>query len=69
MNYLKISELANRCEVKHQQIIEHYRMIGSHPNLDSDTKEVFYAAILDMKVELEKLENQLRKLIKKEKGE
>ncbi len=63
MDYLKIATIANRCEVKRQQIAEHYRMIGANMQFTDETKNVFYAVINDMKKELEGFENRLKKLI------
>lgn len=63
MEYLKIAEVANKCEVKRQQISEHYRMIGANPNFTKETKDVFYVTIQDMEADLERLENKLRKYI------
>jgi predicted DNA-binding protein YlxM (UPF0122 family) len=63
MEYLKIAEIANKCEVKKQQIFEHYRMIGAHPNFAKETQDVFYNVIKDMERDLETLEKKLRKCI------
>jgi hypothetical protein len=63
MDYLKIAETANRCEVKSKQIYEHYRMIGAHPRFPEDVKNAFQAVIADMERDLKTLENKLKKLI------
>jgi predicted DNA-binding protein YlxM (UPF0122 family) len=63
MEYLKISELANKCEVKRQQISEYYRMIGANPNFTIEIKDAIHKSIDDMQDDLNKLENKLRKLI------
>jgi predicted DNA-binding protein YlxM (UPF0122 family) len=63
MNYLKIAEIANKCEVKRQQINEHYRMIGANSQFTKETQEVFYCTIKDMEKELKDLESKLVKQI------
>mgnify|MGYP003431212082 CR=1 FL=1 len=63
MEYLKIAEIANKCEVKKQQICEHYRMLGAHPNFTKETQDIFYAVIKDMERDLVTLEGKLRKYI------
>lgn len=60
MEYLKIAEIANKCEIKHQQIIEHYRMIGANNQFTDEVKNVFYAVIEDMERDLKVLEDTLR---------
>lgn len=64
MEYLKIAEIANRCEVKRQQIGEHYRMLGANNQFTDDVKDVFYSVIKDMEHDLKILENKLCKHIK-----
>lgn len=63
MEYLKIAEIANKCEVKKQQISEHYRMIGANPKFTKETYNIFYAVIKDMENDLETLEGKLRKYV------
>lgn len=63
MEYLKIAEIANKCEVKRQQIIEHYRMVGANRFTD-EVKNIFYADIKGMENDLKVLENKLRKYVK-----
>jgi predicted DNA-binding protein YlxM (UPF0122 family) len=63
MDYLKVSEIANKCEIKRQQISEHYRMMGANPEFTLEVRNVFYDAIEDMERDLKKLENKLRTLI------
>jgi len=64
MNYLKIAEIANKCEVKRQQISEHYRMIGANNQFTDEIKNVFYAVIKDMETDLKILESKLLKYVK-----
>ena len=64
MEYLKIAEIANKCEVKHQQINEHYRMIGANNQFTDEVRNVFNAVIKDMERDLKVLENKLRKHVK-----
>ena len=64
MEYLKIAEIANRCEVKRQQISEHYRMIGANNQFTDEVRDVFYDVIKDMKRDLKVLEDKLRKYVK-----
>lgn len=63
MKYLQIAEIANKCEVKTQQIAEHFRMLGAHPNFTEETKDIFYAVIKDMQRDLVTLEGKLRKYV------
>jgi hypothetical protein len=63
MDYLKIAETANRCEVKSKQIAEYYRIIGANPRFPEDVKNAFSNAIADMEKELKTLETKLKKLI------
>lgn len=63
MEYLKIAEIANKCEVKKQQIFEHYRMLGAHPKFAKETQDIFYNVIKDMERDLATLENKLRKYV------
>jgi len=62
MDYLKIAQIANQCEVKRQQINEHYRMIGAH-KFQVEVEVKFANAIHNMKVDLAKLENKLKKIV------
>jgi hypothetical protein len=64
MQYLKIAEIANKCEVKRQQIIEHYRMVGANREFTDDVRNIFYNTIKDMEQDLKVLENKLIKCIK-----
>ena len=64
MEYLKIAEIANKCEVKRQQISEHYRMIGANNQFTDEVRDVFYAVIKDMERDLKALEDKLRKYVK-----
>ena len=64
MEYLKIAEIANKCEVKRQQISEHYRMIGANNQFTDEVRNVFYAVIKDMERDLKVLEDKLRKYVK-----
>ena len=64
MEYLKIAEIANRCEVKRQQISEHYRMIGANNQFTYEVRDVFYDVVKDMKRDLKVLEDKLRKYVK-----
>ena len=64
MDYLKISEIANKCEVKRQQISEHYRMIGANNQFTDEIRNVFYAVIKDMERDLKNLEDKLIKYVK-----
>ena len=64
MDYLKIAEIANKCEVKRQQISEHYRMIGANSQFTDEVRNVFYAVIKDMERDLKVLEDKLRKYVK-----
>ena len=67
MEYLKIAEIAeiaNKCEVKRQQISEHYRMIGANNQFTDEVRNVFYAVIKDMERNLKVLEDKLRKYVK-----
>jgi hypothetical protein len=64
MEYLKIAEIANKCEVKRQQISEHYRMIGANNQFTDEVRDVFYAVIKDMERDLKFLEDKLRKYVK-----
>ncbi len=63
MDYLKIAETANRCEVKSKQIYEHYRMLGTNPRFPEDVMNAFKATITDMERDLKTLETKLKKLI------
>jgi hypothetical protein len=63
MDYLKIAEIANRCEVKRQQINEHYRMVGANGQFTEDVRSVFYETIENLKKDLEKLEDKLARLV------
>lgn len=63
MNYLKISEVANKCEVQQQLINEHYRLIGANPNLSEEIRTMLYAEIEYMKKQLGRFEKVLRKFI------
>ena len=64
MEYLKIAEIANKCEIKRQQISEHYRMIGANNQFTDEVRDVFYDVIKDMKRDLKVLEDKLRKYVK-----
>ena len=64
MEYLKIAEIANKCEVKRQLISEHYRMIGANIQFTDEVRNVFYAMIKDMERDLKVLEDKLRKYVK-----
>ena len=64
MEYLKIAEIANKCEVKRQQISEHYRMIGANNQFTDEVRNVFYAVIKNMERDLKVLEDKLRKCVK-----
>jgi len=64
MNYLKIVELANECEITRQKINEHYRMLGAN-NFSDEVKAIFYAAIKQMEYELKSLETKLRNNVNK----
>lgn len=64
MDYLKIAEIANKCEVKRQQISEHYRMIGANNQFTDEIRNVFYAVIEDMERDLKILESKLLKYVK-----
>lgn len=64
MECLKIAEIANKCEVKRQQINEYYRMIGANKQFTDEVRNVFYAVIKDMERDLKVLEDKLRKYVK-----
>jgi hypothetical protein len=64
MEYLKIAEIANKCEVKRQQISEHYRMIGANNQFTDEVRNIFYSVIKDMERDLKTLEDKLRKYVK-----
>jgi len=64
MDYLKIAEIANKCEVKRQQISEHYRMIGANNQFTDEIRNVFYTVIKDMERDLKILESKLLKYVK-----
>lgn len=64
MEYLKIAEIANKCEVKRQQINENYRMIGANSQFTNEVRDVFYSTVKDMECDLKALENKLRKYVK-----
>lgn len=64
MEYLKIAEIAHKCEVKRQQINEHYRMLGANKQFSDSVKDVFYAVVKDMERDLKSLEEKLRKYTK-----
>lgn len=64
MDYLKIAEIAQKCNVKQAQILEHYRMIGANPQFPKEVVDTFYAVISDMEAEKTRLEKQLWKLVK-----
>lgn len=63
MQYLKIAEIANKCEVKRQQINEYYRMIGANSQFTKDLDSVIYESIKYIQRELDILENKLKKLV------
>lgn len=63
MDYLKIAEIANKCEVKRQQISEHYRMIGANSQFTDEIREVFYLTIKEMETDLKLMEGKLYKLV------
>lgn len=63
MDYLKIAEIANKCEVKRQQISEHYRMIGANNQFTDEIRNVFYSTIKEMETDLKILEGKLYKLV------
>jgi hypothetical protein len=63
MDYLKIAEIAHRCEVKRQQMSEHYRMIGANRTFNKETQDIILAAIKDMKSDLARMEDKLRKYL------
>lgn len=62
MNYLKISEIALKCEVKQNQIVQLYLLIGRNTHFSDEVKSDIYKLIEDVKKELEILENKLKKL-------
>ena len=64
MEYLKIAEIANKCEVKRQQISEHYRMIGANSQFPDEVRNIFYDVIKDMERDLKTLEDKLRRHVK-----
>jgi predicted DNA-binding protein YlxM (UPF0122 family) len=64
MEYLKIAEIANKCEVKRQQISEHCRMIVANNQFTDEVRNVFYAVIKDMERDLKVLEDKLRNYVK-----
>ena len=64
MNYLKISEIANKLEVKRQNLISYYAIMGKYSNdFKPETKESLYKEIDDLESEIKQLENKLRKLV------
>ena len=65
MDYLKISELANKCEIKARQIAFLYAIIGSSPfAFTKEQFDRFYSTVAQYEQELLILEKKLRKLIK-----
>lgn len=62
MNYLKIAEVANKCEVVAKKITEHYRIIGANSHFTDEVRDVLYLAISDMEKEKKRLEKMLREL-------
>lgn len=63
MEYLKIAALANKCEVKRQNINECYRLIGANPNLSKECIEFLYNQIESMEKDLTFIENKIRKYV------
>lgn len=63
MDYLKISEIANQCEVKRRQINEYYRIIGGNSQFPEDVKDILYSTINDLNRDATMLENKLRKCV------
>lgn len=63
MDYLKIAEIANRCEVKHQQIIEYYRFIGANLRISESALNSIHESIKQIEKDLKTLDNKLRKLV------
>lgn len=63
MNYLKIAEIANKCEVESQKILEHYRMVGANSHFSNEMRDAIYLAISNMEREKTRLEKMLRILI------
>ncbi len=63
MDYSKIAELAQQCEVKQRLQSEHYRMIGANPQFSDETRATIYSTIRDIQSELDKLESKLRKMV------
>lgn len=61
MDYIKIAELANRCNVKLQQITEYYRLARVHSEV---MDEIIPAEIDKLQKELNALDIKLTKLIK-----
>ena len=63
MEYLKIAEIANKCEVKRQEISEICIMISASNQFPDEVRKVFYAAVKDRERDLKTLEDKLRKYI------
>ena len=64
MEYLKIAEIANKCEVKRLQINEYYIMIGANMQFTDEVRNVFFVAIREMEHDLKTLEDKIRKYVK-----
>lgn len=63
MDYIKITEISNKCEVKRQQINEYYRMLGANAHFTTEVKNLLYNTIENMENDLKVLENKLQKCI------
>ena len=63
MEYLKISEIANKCEVINMQIFEYYRLLGANKQLSKENDDIIYSTIENLKKDLQKAELRLKKLV------
>ncbi|GIV43848.1 MAG: hypothetical protein KatS3mg035_0971 [Bacteroidia bacterium] len=63
MNYKKIIELSIRCEKLEAQIFEYYRFIGAN-NPPTEIADQIRSCIQDIKIDIQKLHNQIRKEVK-----
>ena len=64
MYYLKISELASKCQLKRFQIMEYYRLIGANRQFAIEVRIAIEDTIKGLENDLAKLEEKLKKLIK-----
>lgn len=63
MDYLKIIETAQKCEVKKHQISEYYRLMGANRQLPEETTSIIKDVIGDLEDGLEQLKTKLRRHI------